>query len=72
MSLDDKKRDLRRTTLNNLKVLIIDEISMVPVDMLYMLDLRLKEKNTKFCLQNVEANNKGYRIVDMNYRHMIE
>ena len=42
-SLDDKKRDLRRTTLSNLKVLIIDEISMVPVDMLYQLDLRLKE-----------------------------
>ena len=42
-SLDDKKRDLRRTTLSNLKVLIIDEMSMVPVDMLYQLDLRLKE-----------------------------
>ena len=50
MSLDDKKMDLRRTTINNLKVLIIDEISMVPVDMLYMLymlNLRLKEIKEK-------------------------
>ena len=42
-SLSDKVRDQRRATLKNLKVVIIDEISMVKSDMLYMLDLRLQE-----------------------------
>ena len=42
-SLNDKTRDERRSILKNLKVLIIDEFSMVKSDMLYQLDLRLKE-----------------------------
>ena len=42
-SLNDKARDERRSILKNLKVLIIDEFSMVKSDMLYQLDLRLKE-----------------------------
>ena len=42
-SLSDKVRDQRRATLKNLKLVIIDEISMVKSDMLYMLDLRLQE-----------------------------
>ena len=42
-SLNDKARDQKRTALANLKVVIIDEISMVKVDMLYQLDLRLQE-----------------------------
>ena len=46
-SLSDKLRDQRRTTLKNLKLVIIDEISMVKSDMLYMLDLRLQEVKEK-------------------------
>ena len=42
-SLGDKKRDEKRTLLENLKVVMIDEFSMIKADMLYQLDLRLKE-----------------------------
>ena len=42
-SLSDKTRDVRRVALRNLKLVIIDEISMVKSDMLYMLDLKLQE-----------------------------
>ena len=42
-SLSDKQRDEKRAILKNLKLVIIDEISMVKVDMLYQLDLRLQE-----------------------------
>ena len=43
MSLSDKKRDELRNLYKNLKVLIIDEISLVDADMLYKIDLRLRE-----------------------------
>ena len=43
MCLSDKARDLKRGLLQNLKVEIIDEISMVKSDLLYQLDLRLRE-----------------------------
>ena len=43
MSLSDKKRDELRNLYRNLKVLIIDEISLVDADMLYKIDLRLRE-----------------------------
>ena len=42
-SLSDKKREEKRKALRNLKIVIIDEISMVRVDMFYQLDLRLQE-----------------------------
>ena len=42
-SLSDKSRDERRKLLENLKVIIIDEYSMLPSDMIYLIDLRLKE-----------------------------
>ena len=42
-SLSDKVRDQKRAVLKNLKIVIIDEISMVKSDMLYQLDLRLQE-----------------------------
>ena len=42
-SLGDKARDERRMELENLKIVIIDEFSLVKSDMLYQLDLRLKE-----------------------------
>ena len=42
-SLSDKKRDLLRSLYKNLKVLIIDEISLVDADMLFKIDLRLRE-----------------------------
>ena len=42
-SLSDKVRDDRRRLLKNLKIVVIDEFSMVKSDMLYQLDLRLKE-----------------------------
>ena len=46
-SLSDKMRDKRRAELQNLKLVIIDEVSMVKADMLYMLDLRLQEITQK-------------------------
>ena len=46
-SLSDKIRDARRNILKNLKMIIIDEISMVKADMLYQLDLRLQEIKEK-------------------------
>ena len=42
-SLSDRTRDARRNIMKNLKMIIIDEISMVKADMLYQLDLRLQE-----------------------------
>ena len=50
-SLNDKARDKKRILYKNLKVLIIDEISLVEPDMLYKIDLRLREitqKNVPF------------------------
>ena len=41
--MNDKTCDDRRRSLKNLKILVIDEFSMVKSDMLYQLDLRLKE-----------------------------
>ena len=42
-SLSDKTRDKKRAAMQNLVLVIIDEISMVSADQLYMLDLRLQE-----------------------------
>ena len=46
-SLSDKVRDQKRAALKNLKMVIIDEVSMVKSDMLYQLDLRLQEITEK-------------------------
>ena len=43
LSLGDKSRDEKRKQLENLQLVIIDEYSMIKADMLYQLDLRLKE-----------------------------
>ena len=43
LSLSDKKRDEKRNLYKNLKMLIIDEISLVDSDMLYKIDLRVRE-----------------------------
>ena len=43
LTMSDKIRDQKRNMLKNLAVLIIDEISLVDADMLYKIDLRLKE-----------------------------
>ena len=42
-SLNDKKRELKREQLKNLKILIIDEFSMLKSDILYRIHLRLQE-----------------------------
>ena len=42
-SLSDIDRDGRRAELENLRIEIVDEFSMIKCDMLYQLDLRLKE-----------------------------
>ena len=42
-SLNDQNRDKKRILYKNLKVLIIDEIYLVEPDMLYKIDLRLRE-----------------------------
>ena len=41
--VSDKTRDLRRCDMQNLKMVIIDEISMVKSEQLYLLDLRLQD-----------------------------
>merc|ERR1711911_452256 len=46
-SLSDKSRDKKRAAMENLVLVIIDEISMVSADQLYMLDLRLQELKEK-------------------------
>ena len=46
-SLSDKKRDEKRTLLRNLRCIIIDEISMVKSDLLFQLDMRLREVTQK-------------------------
>ena len=43
LTLSDKIREEKRKMFKNLQVLIIDEISLVDADMLYKIDLRLKE-----------------------------
>ena len=47
MSLSDKLRDQKRALFKNIKVLIIDEFSLVDADMLYKIDLRLREITQK-------------------------
>ena len=42
-AMSDAMRDRKRTQLQNLKILIIDEYSMVKVDMFYQIDSRLNE-----------------------------
>ena len=42
-SLSDKARDEKRTLFRNLRMIIIDEVSMIKSDMLYQLDLKLQE-----------------------------
>ena len=46
-SLSDKIRDKKRKLLENLKMVIIDEISMMKADQLFQLDLRLREVTQK-------------------------
>ena len=41
--ISDKIRDQRRVDLQNLRIVIIDEISMVKAEQLYLLDLRLQD-----------------------------
>ena len=43
VSLSDKKREAMRERLKNLKILIVDEFSMMKSDMLYLMHLRLCE-----------------------------
>ena len=45
-SMTDRIRDKKRDDLQNLKLVIIDEYSMVKSDMLYQIDQRLKEIKT--------------------------
>ena len=47
LSLGDKSRDEKRKILENIKALIIDEYSMIKTDMLYQIDLRMKEITQK-------------------------
>ena len=42
-SLTDKKRELRREQMKNTKIVIIDEFSLMKPDLLYRLDLSLRE-----------------------------
>ena len=57
-SLTDKDRDMKRTLLRNLKLVIVDEMSMIKADMLYQLDFRLKE-----IMQNVNEEFGGVSLI---------
>ena len=46
-AMSTKKLDQRRVELSNLKLLIIDEVSMLKADMLYEIDARLQEITMK-------------------------
>ena len=46
-SLNDKSRDEKRAMMKCLRIVIVDEISMVKSDLLYQLDLRLQEITEK-------------------------
>ena len=54
-SLSDKTRDEKRALFKNLKMIIIDEVSMVKADMLYQLDLKLQELKERV----------GYHLVEL-------
>ena len=43
MSLPERTRAMKRALFQNVRFLIIDEISMISADMLFMIDLRLRE-----------------------------
>ena len=43
LSLPDKLRDQKRDYLKNLKMIVIDEFSMIKSDLLHQIDLRLRE-----------------------------
>ena len=43
ITLSDKMRDLRRKQLKNLRILILDEVSLIRADMLYQIHFRLME-----------------------------
>ena len=47
LSMSDQTRDLKRTAMKNLVMVIIDEISMVTSDQLIKLDMRLQEIKEK-------------------------
>ena len=47
LSMSDQARDLKRTAMKNLVMVIIDEISMVTSDQLIKLDMRLQEIKEK-------------------------
>ena len=53
-SLNDKSRDQKKAALQNLKIVIIDEVSMVKADMLYQLDLRLQEITEVFIIEKMD------------------
>ena len=46
-SLSDKVRDIKRNLLQNLKIVIVDEISMVKSDQYFQLDKRMREVTQK-------------------------
>ena len=43
VTLNDKTRDLRRKQLHNLRLIILDEVSLIKADMLYQIHFRLLE-----------------------------
>ena len=47
LSMSDQTRDLKRTSMKNLVMVIIDEISMITSDQLIKLDMRLQEIKEK-------------------------
>ena len=53
ISLSDKLRDLRRKQLKNLKLIILDEMSLIKADMLYQIHFRLTEGVSMLLLGNI-------------------
>ena len=75
LSMPEKQRDEKRLLFRNLRCVIIDEISMVSADMLYNLDLRLREitmVNTVFGGLSVLVFGDLYQLQPVKARYVFE
>ena len=75
ISLADKRRDEKRLTFQNLKIIIIDEISMVSADLLYNLDLKLREitlRDEMFGGVSIFAFGDLFQLQPVNGRYVFE
>ena len=63
VTLGDKLRDLRRKQLKNLRLIIMDEVSLIKADMLYQIHFRLME----ICQNKMDFGNIGILFLGNSY-----